>query len=173
MALNEMESSQAQIGLGVAYRGELYFKYLTERERKRGLAQTVTSISTALIAALVSSFGVVVDSDLFFLYVPILAAIVSAVSSVFGGVLNYPARAVRAGGLSKEYSLLQSRWMSIVANPDHFNFDHVHDLSTRQSEIGAPMSSELPFSIRLHRKASSEAHKKVLQIINKNGLSTH
>ena len=98
--------------------------------------------------------------------VALLAGLAASVASMIGVVFNFSARSTRAAALAKDSSLTISEWRSLLISSNGDGAARLVDLSKRQKEIEAPVSSELPLRRALNKKAEKAAYDAVLYEIH-------
>ena len=164
--MNDQELWQAQIGLQDAHRSERYFTWIAERNRwwhvGTSLATTIGAVIASVFAGMEFARG---DSGVLAI-VALFAGLAASIASTFSVVFNFSARSSKAATLAKESSLTISEWRSLLISANGDGAARLVDLSKRQKEIEAPVSSELPLKRRLNKRAESAAYDAVLYEIH-------
>ena len=150
MALNKQERNQAQVGLTDAHRTERYFTFVAERARRWSLVVSGTTAVAALGAATFS--GIVLNLETFnwVQLLSLVAGSVAGVSSIVGVVFDFSKRAARASALAKECALLATEWRTLLISNNGHDYKTIEQLSKRQKETEAPVSSDIPFKRSLN-----------------------
>ena len=165
--MNDQEAWQAQIGLQDAHRSERYYSWLAERSRWWNVGVSLVTTIGTLVAAVFIGMEFARGNRDPLAVIALISGVSAASASMVGVVFNFSGRSVRAANLAKESSLTIPEWRSLLISANGNASRLIVDLSRRQKEIEAPISSELPLKRGLNKKAEKAAYKAVLYEIHR------